>query len=96
MKSRPRFTRLTNAFLKKVESHAAMVAIYTVWYNFVRVHKSLRVTPAMAAGVADRLEHGGRGGAAGRRRRAVEEAWPLQAPTAEGSLTAAPRRLKAP
>jgi IS1 family transposase len=50
-----RFTRLTNAFSKKVESHAAMVAIYTVWYNFVRIHKSLRVTPAMAAGVTDRL-----------------------------------------
>jgi IS1 family transposase len=50
-----RFTRLTNAFSKKVESHAAMVAIYRVWYNFVRIHKSLRVTPAMAAGVTDRL-----------------------------------------
>jgi IS1 family transposase len=50
-----RFTRLTNAFSKKVESHAAMVAIYAVWYNFVRIHKSLRVTPAMAAGVADKL-----------------------------------------
>ena len=50
-----RFTRLTNAFSKKVESHAAMVAIYAVWYNFVRIHKSLRVTPAMAAGVTDRL-----------------------------------------
>ena len=50
-----RFTRLTNAFSKRVESHAAMVAIYTVWYNFVRIHKSLRVTPAMAAGVTDRL-----------------------------------------
>ena len=50
-----RFTRLTNAFSKKVESHAAMVAVYTVWYNFVRIHKSLRVTPAMAAGITDRL-----------------------------------------
>ncbi len=50
-----RFTRLTNAFSKKVESHAAMVAIYAVWYNFVRIHKSLRVTPAMAAGITDRL-----------------------------------------
>jgi len=50
-----RFTRLTNAFSKKVENHAAMVAIYTVWCNFVRIHKSLRVTPAMAAGVTDRL-----------------------------------------
>jgi hypothetical protein len=50
-----RFTRLTNAFSKKVEGHAAMVAIYAVWYNFVRIHKSLRVTPAMAAGITDRL-----------------------------------------
>ena len=50
-----RFTRLTNAFSKKVESRAAMVAVCAVWYNFVRIHKSLRVTPAMAAGVTDRL-----------------------------------------
>ncbi len=50
-----RFTRLTNAFSKKFESHAHMVALYTVWYNFVRVHKSLRVSPAMAAGVTNRL-----------------------------------------
>ena len=50
-----RFTRLTNAFSKKLESHVHMVALYTVWYNFVRVHKSLRVSPAMAAGVSDRL-----------------------------------------
>lgn len=50
-----RFTRLTNAFSKKVEHHAHMVALYAVWYNFVRIHKTLRVTPAMAAGVTDRL-----------------------------------------
>lgn len=50
-----RFTRLTNAFSKKVENHMHMVAIYTVWYNFIRIHKTLRVTPAMAAGVTDRL-----------------------------------------
>ena len=50
-----RFTRLTNAFSKKVENHMHMVALYTVFYNFVRIHKTLRVTPAMAAGVADRL-----------------------------------------
>ncbi len=50
-----RFTRLTNAFSKKFESHAHMVALYTVWYNFVRVHKTLRMSPAMAAGVTDRL-----------------------------------------
>src|SRR5271156_4688672 len=48
-----RFTRLTNAFSKKVENHAAMVAIYAVHYNFVRIHKSLRITPAMAAGLTD-------------------------------------------
>jgi hypothetical protein len=50
-----RFTRLTNAFSKRVENHAHALAIYFVWYNFVRIHKTLRVTPAMAAGVSDRL-----------------------------------------
>jgi IS1 family transposase len=50
-----RFTRLTNAFSKKFESHVRMVALYTVWYNFCRVHKTLRMSPAMAAGVSDRL-----------------------------------------
>ena len=46
-----RFTRLTNAFSKKVENHMHMVALYTVFSNWTRVHKSLRVTPAMAAGL---------------------------------------------
>ena len=50
-----RFTRLTNAFSKKVENHAHAVALHMMYYNFVRIHKSLRVTPAMAAGVTDRL-----------------------------------------
>jgi len=50
-----RFTRLTNAFSKKVENHAHAVALHFMYYNFVRIHKTLRVTPAMAAGVADRL-----------------------------------------
>jgi IS1 family transposase len=48
-----RFTWLTNAFSKKFENHAHMVAIYAVWYNFLRIHKTLRVTPAMAAGLSD-------------------------------------------
>jgi transposase-like protein/IS1 family transposase len=48
-----RFTRLTNAFSKKWENHWAAVALWYCWYNFGRVHKSLRVTPAMAAGIAD-------------------------------------------
>ncbi|MBG0801379.1 IS1 family transposase [Methylocystis sp. H4A] len=48
-----RFTRLTNAFSKKFENHAHMVAIYAVWYNWLRIHKTLRVTPAMAAGLSD-------------------------------------------
>ena len=50
-----RFTRLTNAFSKKVENLEAAVALHFAHYNFVRVHKSLRITPAMAAGVSDRL-----------------------------------------
>ena len=50
-----RFTRLTNAFSKKVENHAYAVALHFVFYNFVRIHKTLRVTPAMAAGLTDRL-----------------------------------------
>lgn len=49
-----RFTRLTNAFSKKFTNHAHMVAIYTVWYNFIRNHKTLKTTPAIAAGIADR------------------------------------------
>jgi len=48
-----RFTRLTNAFSKKFENHAHMVAIYAVWYNFLRIHKTIRVTPAMAAGLSE-------------------------------------------
>lgn len=50
-----RFTRLTNAFSKKFENHCHMVALYTVWYNFCRIHKSLKVTPAMQAGLSDRV-----------------------------------------
>jgi hypothetical protein len=52
---RRRFTRLTNAFSKKVENHALAVALFTTYYNFVRIHKTLRVTPAIAAGVTDKL-----------------------------------------
>ena len=48
-----RFTRLTNAFSKKFENHMHMVALYTVWYNFIRIHKTLRVTPAMEAGLSE-------------------------------------------
>ncbi len=48
-----RFTRLTNGFSKKWENHWAAVALWYCWYNFGRIHKSLRVTPAMAAGIAD-------------------------------------------
>jgi IS1 family transposase len=50
-----RFTRLTNAFSRKVENHAAAVALYFFWYNFGRVHQTLRVTPAMEAGVTDHV-----------------------------------------
>lgn len=48
-----RFTRLTNGFSKKFENHAHMVALYTVFYNFLKIHKTLRVTPAMEAGLSD-------------------------------------------
>ena len=50
-----RFTRLTNGFSKKIENHEYALAIYFMHYNFVRIHSSLRVTPAMAAGVSDKL-----------------------------------------
>ncbi len=50
-----RFTRLTNAFSKKIENHAAAISIYFMHYNFVRVHQTLRVTPAMEAKVTDKL-----------------------------------------
>jgi hypothetical protein len=50
-----RFTRLTNGFSKKLENHGYMLALYTVFYNFVRVHKTLKVTPAMGAGLVDTL-----------------------------------------
>lgn len=50
-----RLTRLTNGFSKKIENHMAATAIYFMHYNFARIHKSLRVTPAMAAGVSDHV-----------------------------------------
>lgn len=50
-----RFTRLTNGFSKKLENHANAIALHFAYYNFVRIHQTLRMTPAMAAGVTDRL-----------------------------------------
>jgi len=50
-----RFTRLTNAFSKKIENHAASVALHMLHYNFVRIHQTLKTSPAMAAGISDRL-----------------------------------------
>jgi hypothetical protein len=50
-----RFTRLTNAFSKKVENHAAAVSLHSFYYNFIKLHKTLKTSPAMAAGVTDRL-----------------------------------------
>jgi hypothetical protein len=50
-----RFTRLTNAFSKKIDNHIHMVALYTVWYNYIRQHKTHRLSPAMAAGISDKL-----------------------------------------
>jgi hypothetical protein len=50
-----RFTRLTNAFSKKAANHGWAVALYFMHYNFCRVHQTLRVTPAMEAGIADHV-----------------------------------------
>jgi hypothetical protein len=50
-----RFTRLTNAFSKKIDNLEAAVALHFMYYNFCRIHKTLRVTPAMEAGVADHV-----------------------------------------
>jgi hypothetical protein len=50
-----RFTRLTKAFSKKLENHMHALSIYFMHYNFVRIHQTVRVTPAMEAGVTDRL-----------------------------------------
>jgi hypothetical protein len=50
-----RFTRLTNGFSKKLDNHIHALALYFAFYNFVRVHKSLRMSPAMASGITDRL-----------------------------------------
>jgi IS1 family transposase len=50
-----RFTRLTNAFSKKLENHVASMSIHYVWYNFCRIHQTLRITPAMAAGISDHV-----------------------------------------
>jgi 3-methyladenine DNA glycosylase/8-oxoguanine DNA glycosylase len=50
-----RFTRLTSAFSRKLANHCHMIALYTVWYNFVKMHRTLKMTPALAAGVVDTL-----------------------------------------
>jgi hypothetical protein len=50
-----RFTRLTNGHSKKLESHVHMVALYTTWYNFARINSSVRMSPAMACGLEQRL-----------------------------------------
>ena len=53
--SKLRFTRLTDAFSKRIENHSTALALYFVFYNFFRNHRALRTSPAMAAGVSDRL-----------------------------------------
>ena len=50
-----RFTRLTDGFSKKIQNHVAMVVIHAVYYNFGRIHKTLRITPAMAANLSDHV-----------------------------------------
>ncbi|MDR3707732.1 MAG: DDE-type integrase/transposase/recombinase [Capsulimonadaceae bacterium] len=50
-----RFTRLTNAFSKKVENHAAAISLHFMYYNFVRIHQTIKTTPAFAAGVTDKI-----------------------------------------
>lgn len=50
-----RFTRSTNAFSKKLGNHLLMMHIFAVHYNFIRIHQTLRVTPAMEAGISERL-----------------------------------------
>tara|TARA_R110000868_G_scaffold394419_3_gene665758 strand:+ start:2798 stop:3049 length:252 start_codon:yes stop_codon:yes gene_type:complete len=50
-----RFMRLTNAFSKKLDNHTHALALFFVFYNFIRIHKTLRMSPAIAAGVTDRL-----------------------------------------
>ena len=50
-----RFTRLTNGFSKKIENHEYAIAIHYMHYNFGRIHKTLRVTPAMEAGISDHV-----------------------------------------
>ena len=50
-----RFTRLTYGHSKKIDNHVHMVALYTCWYNFARIISAVRMSPAMAAGVSDRL-----------------------------------------
>jgi hypothetical protein len=50
-----RFTRLTNAFSKKVENHAAAIALHFMWYNFGRKHMTLKTTPAIAAGIETKI-----------------------------------------
>jgi hypothetical protein len=50
-----RFTRLTNGFSKKLQNHEHAIALHYMVYNFARIHQSLRITPAMAAGVSDHV-----------------------------------------
>ena len=91
-----RFTRLTNAFSKKFENHMHMVAIYTVWYNFVRFHKMFEGHAGYGRWpVADLLEHGGCGGPDRCRRTEAGQAWPLQEAGCMSRKTQTPPRRAA-
>jgi hypothetical protein len=86
-----RFTRLTNAYSKKLENHRAAVALWIAFYNFCRVHEALRCTPAMALGVSDHIWTIGELVQAALE---PEDVPPLPRPTPETTLRPGTRRFR--